>query len=214
MKFRTFRQFWHRWLAVAALFGGLACARSAESFQLFRTTLTIPERGEVTGYAVVTPGRKITFLPAPGWTAVANPERREVVLTKGDLETAASFRLLPKPPPAAEDAKVDEKEKTDRLKERATNQFPDSEVIREFACFVDGQKGMAFDLERRIDGDVKLVVRAAYVDLPADQVEFQLTTTPKKAGDMYFEFGCLMASFHVVPLEKPSGEAPPALPKP
>jgi len=191
-------------------------------FELFRTVFQIPERGEVAGYAVVTATHKITFLPPVGWTAEINRQKQEVILSNGDFDMAASFRLTSGTPPgllasgpAAGGAdNVAETEKAaaarkETLRELARRRFPNARVVHEFDCFADGHLGVALDMELSGGQGIAALFRVAVVPLPAGLAEFELRTAPAKAEDTRYGLAGLMASFHVTPL---TGETPAPVP--
>lgn len=181
---------WRRLSLAAALLAALP-ASAAERFELYRTVFQIPERGPVTGYALVDAKWTFTFLAPSDWAVGASRERREVTLAKSDSLTKLSFRL-----PAAGKA-VEPATTTLPLRERVQERFPGARIVREFACFAAGSAGTAFDLEVPGDKDTTLDVRLAFVTLASGPVEFQLSTASGKAEPAFFDFACLMTSFHL-----------------
>ncbi len=216
---------WPTWCVVLCVFCAVGRASPADGrFELYRTSFLIPERGTVSGYAVITSAHKITFLPPPDWTAEASRKNEEVILTNGDLGTSASFRFLrgaaltlltnnlPSTGAAvdSEAAKADAATRKQHLRDYVQGRFPHARITHDFECFADGRAGTAFDLDHSTGKSATRYIRVAIVALPDELVEFQLTTTPSKADNAGFGFACLLSSFQMVPLKDTKPREAPA----
>ncbi len=166
-------------------------ASASEVFRLFSTGVTIPERGMVTGYTLISGEYKFSFLPPPKWNVEGNAEKKTVFLTGQDLGTVLRFRVVTR--------KSDEEPKTkvEQLRAVVTERFPQGRIIHEFECFTGGRKGNAFDLETTVSTNAVVATRLAFVPFDGGTVEFELTTQPQKLEQYHFTFNCLLTSFRM-----------------
>ena len=166
-------------------------AEGSELFRLFSTPIAMPERDPLTGYVLLTPSNKFTFLPPPGWSVSGNPEEKKVTLSSRDLSASISFTIHPAALFPADDVQWEV------LRQRVRARFPDAKIIREFECSGVGQSGLGFDLDSALDRHLRVSRRIEFVPLDGGVIEFDLTVTAKSFADYHFPFENFIGSFQV-----------------
>ena len=177
-------------LLLIALTPGLA---ATEGFKLVSLPLHIPERGEVTSYAIMTESHRFSFLPPPNWKVKSDSKGQEVTLTPPDLMASIQFKITRPGPDLGEESQ------SSLLRTQIQTRYPGAVIIREFNCYTGGSQGLAFDLERVVQKKSKIAMRLAFVPFAGGRVEFNLTASAQKFEDYHRAFGNLLTSFRIDP---------------
>jgi hypothetical protein len=160
----------------------------AEAFRLFSQPLSIPERGEVTSYALLTGNTRFSFLPPAGWQINANAEKREVTLLSHDQIVGISFKIV------LDGAR--EKQDLDKWRQEVLRRYPSAKIVNESTCYSRDVQGVCFEFLRIASKKAKLSTRLAFVPFSDGTVEFLLTAPSEKSEDYTFIFANLLTSFH------------------
>lgn len=188
-----------------ALVAAQSIAHAAGGFQFFPRLISIPERGEVTGYVLVVGGDRFSFIPPPGWQLKYNANQRAITLTPPDFAASVSVRILPADPPSASDAPKE------YLQQELLKRFRGAKIVDVQPCYLSGLEGLAFDLERTTGQGTKLATRVCSVPFPGGQVEFCLTAAPGKLKQSSLSLNVLMTSFEIEAADAGQGPSSVAL---
>jgi hypothetical protein len=162
----------------------------AEAFRLFTQPLSIPERGEITSYALLTGNNRFSFLPPAGWQISANAEKCEVTLLSHDQIVGISFKIV------VDGIAAGEKQDLDKWRQKVLRRYPNAKIVNESSCYSRDVQGISFEFERIASNKAKLSTRLAFVPFADGTVEFLLTAPSKKFEDYTFAFANLLTSFH------------------
>jgi hypothetical protein len=153
--------------------------------------ISIPERGEVTGYVLLLGGDRFSFIPPPGWQLKYGANQRVIMLTPPDHAASLSVRILPADPPSPTESLAES------LQEKVLKRFPGARMVNVQPCYLSDFEGLAFELERTTGQGTKLATRVCSVPFPGGVVEFCLTTTPGKLKQYGVSLNVLMTSFEI-----------------
>jgi hypothetical protein len=162
----------------------------AEAFRLFTQPLSIPERGEVTSYALLTGNHRFSFLPPAGWQISANAEKREVTLLSHDQIVGISFKIV------VNGIAAREKQDLDNWRQEVLRRYPSAKIVNESSCYSRDVQGICFEFVRIASNKAKLSTRLALIPFTDGTVEFLLTAPSEKSEDYTFTFANLLTSFH------------------
>jgi hypothetical protein len=187
--------------AVLSLGGGSEPAVGADApvrtFQIYSQDMDEPENPNRKVYVLRTDTQRFFFLPPHRWEVRQEGTNQALLFTAPDL--SAGIRL---------DLDVDTNTipvslEPVRLREAVLAGFSDSQIEREYACVVDGQKGVAFDLRKTLQHSTQAMFRLAYVPYPGGLAAFEMRTTTNHSTSARRALGRLMNSFRVEP--QPTG---------
>ena len=162
----------------------------AETFRLFTQPLLIPERGEVTGYALLAGTNRFSFLPPVDWQINANAEKREVTLLSHDQIVGMSFKIV------VDGIGAREKQDLNKWRQEVLKRYPSAKIVKESTCYSRDVQGICFEFLRIASKKAKLSTRLAFVPFSDGTVEFLLTAPSEKSEDYTFIFANLLTSFH------------------
>ena len=184
----------HRWLWLVCV-TAFCCSRvtAAEAHRLYSHVVTIPERGDVTGYVLCVEDTKFSFVPPVNWSVKYDPEKKATTLLPLDLDVGISFVTVfqsaePRPELNAE-----------RLREKLLERYPDALIREQFKCYASGKEGLAFDFERVMEKEVRVAFRVAFVAFDDGIVEFEMKTSSDRFPKYHHAFGNLLNSFRIGP---------------
>jgi len=186
-----------------ALVAAESIAHAAGGLQFFPRLISIPERGEVTGYVLVVGADRFSFIPPQGWQLKYNANQRAIVLTPPDYAASLTVRILPADPAMATDSPAE------AIEQKLLKRFPGAKVVDTQPCCLSGMEGLAFDLERTTSQGTVLATRVCCIPFPGGQVEFCLATTPGKLKESDVSLNVLMTSFEIEAAN--AGQEPPPL---
>ncbi len=202
-----------RVLRQVACFAGLwALMLSAGGeFKLVLTRFDVPERGALIGYALLTRGQRITFLPSIGWKPEAQPSRSRVVFSRDKFGYELSFRLVspeeldlpfrPLPPDhvGAGDVSMTDEQKRDleSARRHVERSLPGYKIMRTEGCFADATRGTVFQLESEEFGGQVSRMRVALVAFPFGVVEFQSVAPLGDPVETEHALAVLMSTFRI-----------------
>lgn len=163
----------------------------ADSTRLEQRAVKIAERGTVTAYTTRVGNQTFRLLPPPDW--LLSPEITDGVITLVTRDRAASLALkfIPRLP------------ETNQARLRETwlaelaRRFPDGKVEREFPCFVAGEPGIVFDVERTLATKRVVLSRVAFVPVRDQQIELAMLCGLDKLPARHFAFANLLSSLRV-----------------
>lgn len=180
-----------RWALATALC--LVGHASAAGLRLYSETTFIAEVGAVTNYSLVGEGRKLSFIPPPGWSVKPDTSGQTIRLIPQNLNAGITLRITlaeERGRPALD---------ADQLRGVVMERYPTAQITNRFTCYTSAEKGIAFDFERTVQRNTRAAGRIAFVSFDSGTIEFELTTLADKLPDYRLTFGAVMASFHVEP---------------
>jgi hypothetical protein len=167
---------------------------SAQIYQLYAEKVADPEEGDFTVNRLLTDRLMFSFVQLPDWELRREGTNRSLLFTAADLSAGIRFKLTEDTNGAL--ARVD----APRLREEVLARLPESRLVQEFACFADGQRGVAFDLVRTAQHSTQAVFRVAFVPFSEGMAEFELRTTTNHMDRAHRVLRLLMNSFRVEPV--------------
>jgi len=179
-------------------FGGallLVCAgwpsAWTQPLRLYAERIEEPEAGVYAVNRLLTDHELITFIQLPDWELRREGTNRALLFTAFDL--SAGIRL------SFTEGTRDVIETPDRARwrDQVLARFPQSRLVREFACHADGRAGVAVDLVREVAHSTQSVFRVALVPYPGGLAEFELRTTTNHLARSTRALSLLMGSFRV-----------------
>jgi hypothetical protein len=179
--------FFHSLLALLYLWLPL---EGAEAFRLFTQPLSIPERGGVTSYALLTGNNRFSFLPPAGWRISANAEKREVTLLSHDQIVGISLKIV------VDGIGAREQQDLNKWRQEVLRRYPGAKIVNESICYSRDVRGICFEFLRIASKKAKLSTQLAFVPFSDGTVEFLLTAPSEKSEDYTFIFANLLTSFH------------------
>jgi len=179
--------FFNSMLALLCLWRPL---EGAEAFRLFTQPLSIPERGEVTGYALLAGSNRFSFLPPADWQISGNAAKREVTLMSHDQIVVMSFKIV------VDGIGAREKQDLNKWRQEILKRYPGAQIVNESTCYSRDVQGICFEFLRIVSKKIKLSTRLAFVPFSDGTVEFLLTAPREKSEDYTFIFANLLTSFH------------------
>lgn len=194
------------WTSTAlALVAAGSIAHAAGDFQFFSRLISIPERGEVTGYFLLLRANRLSFIPPAGWQLKYEANRRVITLTPSDYAASVSVCILPTDAPAPTEPPAESA--AESLQKELLKRYPGARMASVQPCYLGDYEGLAFELERTTGQGAKLVTRVCLVTFPGGVAEFCLTTTPDKLKEYGVSLNVLMSSFEIQSAN--SGQEPP-----
>ena len=172
---------YHTWTALGILLCFLlAQTNAADSFKLIQRTLLIPERGEVTWYAIQMQTNQILFMPPPEWRLRAFPVEKKLVLTSAKESAVLSLRVVPQPGEKKTEIKLED------LRQQVRERYPKAKLLEEFECYTGDNAGWAFDLEPAgSPGRAPFRVRYAVVPMPGHCLEIEITAPDSRFKSLH-----------------------------
>jgi len=183
-----------KWLWLVCL-TAFCCSRvtGAEAHRLFAHVVTIPERGDVTGYVLYVQDTKFSFVPPVNWSVKYDPTRKAATIVPPDLDVGISFVTV------FENAGSKPELNAQRLREKLLERYPGAMITEQFKCYASGKEGLAFDFERVMDEEVRVAFRVAFVAFDDGIIEFEMKTSHDRFSKYHHAFGNLLNSFRIGP---------------
>ncbi len=180
-----------RWTFLLAVLLTLAAppTQADDELQLLRRTVHIPERGEVTGFTLLSGTNRFRLVPPPRWRASVNPKDNTLVLSPRDFAASLVLRveaLGTNAAPAPD---------TNAFRARLLAPFSECTLTDEFHAPTGEGEGQGFDFEKPGKGQTKMVLRHVAVVSRDSLVTFTLTATDAQFDSFIFQLGTLMSSF-------------------
>lgn len=189
------------WLILLAGFGLLPLAHAeTNDWQLLKRSVMIPERGEVTGYAIILGTNRFSIVPPPRWRVTTSPKERTVTLTPKDYSATVTIELRALAPGDASQADALQ------VRQRLTQKYPEALVTREYKAPTGVGEGAALDLDRVGKGKIRMSVRHVAVAVDGLLANFTLTAPSVRFDKVTFPFGAMLTSFRRDTAPAPSPE--------
>jgi hypothetical protein len=161
--------------------------------RLVKRGVIIPERGEVTGYLLLTPRAQLGFIPPGGWQVSLDAAQQRVQMIASNWLASVEFKLHWSEPGKAfvVDAAA--------LRQRALGEQPGARVTEEFTCYALNQAGRACDLEFAPDGKTIMGRRCALIPFSGGVLEVMLTVPKATFASHHLSFAGFLNSLELNP---------------
>lgn len=184
------------WTSTAlALVAAGSIAHAAGGVQFFSRLISIPERGEVTGYFLLLGANRYSFIPPAGWQLKYEANRQVITLTPSDYAASVSLCILPTDAPSPTEPPAESA--AESLQKELLKRYPGARMVSAQPCYLGDYEGLAFELERTAGQGAKLATRVCLVAFPGGVAEVCLTTTPGKLKEYGVSLNVLMSSFEI-----------------
>jgi len=147
----------------------------------------------VTRCVLLDEGRRFEFIPPHDWSVKPDAGQKSIRLIPEDLNAGIRVKI----------SYAEEEEKaelnSEALRAGILERYPEATIAQEFKCYIRGGQGLAFDIQRKVEKDMLVSCRIAFVTFAGGALEFELTTTSEKFADYHHTFNALLSTFRVVP---------------
>jgi hypothetical protein len=171
--------------------------QAAEGFRPFTEVIPTAEGYKSTRCVWMENGKKFSFIPPNRWSVKVDGAKKTIHLVPQDLKAGLTLRIVPEPAEAVPELNPE------ALRERILEKYPGAILTHEFACAAGGRSGLAFELERVVQGDTRAAGRIAFVPYEGGMLELELVTPAGKLDDYHIRFSRMLSSFRIEPTPRP-----------